>query len=457
MISDDANKSTDFLNPVRLLILIVAIHMTLAGWFAFVTPYRQGGALLGQRGPDGGPAIVKDIGAPDERQHANYISHLMSGQGFPIFDPKDPDLYESYQSHQPPLYYLLATSWAKVTGVSEVESHDSGIKLRFLNVLIGAFTIWGVFCLGKWAFADDRSALLGAAVAALLPTQAALDGAISNDPLLICLCTWTLAFGALAMREHWCWGLAPRVALLAGLAILTKTTGVALILALPIMCWLPKQGRPTLAHLGAMAAIMAVLVLPWWFRNQSLYGDPLAMGAFNKAFVGSPQASAFIDGLGAPTYWIQWVGWWTARSFIGVFGYMDIWLTNTGGQSGAVGIYILDLLLIVLAIVGAIATWPSEDTKQRNASILFGLFSTVVLVLFLRFNAQYFQAQARYLMPAIGPIAAVIGFGAPRLWKARPALLPAVLVLSLAFTGLFALTKLPSEFQRRSDLGPHWR
>jgi 4-amino-4-deoxy-L-arabinose transferase-like glycosyltransferase len=324
-------------------------------------------------------------------------------------------------------------------------------------VLIGGLTVWGVFCLGKWAFGDDRSALLGAAVAALLPTQAALDGAISNDPLLICLCTWTLAFGALAMREHWCWGLAPRVALLTGLAILTKTTGVALLLALPVMFWLPKQGRPTVAHLGAMAAILAVLVLPWWFRNQSLYGDPLAMGAFNKAFVGSPQASAFIDGLGAPTYWIQWVGWWTARSFIGVFGYMDIWLTNTGGQSGAPGIYLIDLLLLAIGVLGALASWPKQDTVQKNASLLFGLFAGVVLVLFLRFNAQYFQAQARYLMPAIGPIAAVVGFGARRVYKDRPALVPALLVLALGSTCVFALTKLPSEFQRRTDLGPKWR
>ena len=258
------------------------------------------------------------------------------------------------------------------------------------------------------------------------------------------------------MQNGWNWSLALRIALLVGLAIGTKTTGVALLLMLPIMIWLPKTGRPTVPMIGAMAATVAVIVLPWWFRNLSLYGDPLAIGAFNQAFTGSPQASGFISELGAPTYWFQWVGWWTLRSLVGVFGYMDIWLTNSGTQSGAAGIYLVVIGTMAVGLLSAVIRIPTQDDADRQANLLLAAFGIVVTVLFLRFNAQYFQAQARYLMPALGPLAVLLAYGATRVSKTRPAAFPAFLVLILAMTSVYALVRLPSEFQRRIDMGTVW-
>ncbi|MER3495655.1 MAG: hypothetical protein C4320_01830, partial [Armatimonadota bacterium] len=95
-----------------MLIAIVAVamlvHAALALQFARITPFRQSGILLSQRDPaTGRPQRVLDVGAPDERQHLNYVAHLADGKGFPVFDPKAPDLAESYQSHQPPLAYAI--------------------------------------------------------------------------------------------------------------------------------------------------------------------------------------------------------------------------------------------------------------------------------------------------------------------------------------------------------------
>ncbi len=65
-----------------------------------MTPYRSGGVLLGQRDPaTGQPQQVSDVGAPDERQHANYTLKLVRGEGFPVLDPNDPNLIENYQAH----------------------------------------------------------------------------------------------------------------------------------------------------------------------------------------------------------------------------------------------------------------------------------------------------------------------------------------------------------------------
>ena len=129
-----------------VLAALVAAHVLLALVYAARTPYRQSGVILGM-----GRAPANDIGAPDERQHANYIQHLLDGKGFPVFDPEDPELYESYQSHQPPLYYLLAAGWAKATGVADVSLPSAAMRLRALSSIFGGATVVGVFFLCLWA------------------------------------------------------------------------------------------------------------------------------------------------------------------------------------------------------------------------------------------------------------------------------------------------------------------
>jgi hypothetical protein len=76
-------------------------------------------------------------------------------------------------------------------------------------------------------------------------------------------------------------------------------------------------------------------------------------------------------------------------------------------------------------------------------------FAVIILVLFLRFNSQYFQAQARYLLPAIGPIA--VGFALGGLALARGRWMGPALVLTLLFGALsfVALGRIPGEFEKR--------
>ena len=203
--------------------IVALVHLLLACYYASITPYRTPGILLGQRGPDGGPAKIPDVGAPDERQHANYVLHLLDGKGFPVLDPKDPNLGENYQSHQPPLFYLLEAGWTKITS-ADIESSSDGLKVRSLNALIGAVTVVGVFFVGLWGFKREDVGVIAATFAALLPMNCALSGSLSNDPLLYCLVTWTLAFCAKGIREGWDLKLAIATGVATGLAIITKTT-----------------------------------------------------------------------------------------------------------------------------------------------------------------------------------------------------------------------------------------
>ncbi len=424
---------------LRWALVLAAIHVVLALLYARATPFLTPGFLMYQRTPEGRPAPVIDVGAPDELQHVAYVKHLAEGRGFPVLDPKDPELGRRYQSHQPPAFYLLAAGWSKIVG-------NSYLGLRSLNALIGGIAVLGVYFLALWGLGTERRAYAigAAAFAALLPMNVALSGAISNDPLLFCLSTWVLALTAVYGKDGLCVKRGLLLGALIGVALLTKTTALALLPAVAVGLML-AQKRPALATVLPGAVLALAMGGVWWMRNQSLYGDPLAMGVFNAAFQNSPQATVYLQAFGPKGYWIDMVGWWTVRSYLGAFGYMDIFLSPN--------LYRLaTLVFVTLASFGILAAFKKgEDESDRAFHLMNTVFFLIVLALFVQFNKTYFQGQARYLFPAIGPMAVAIALGAGNLVKSKPWIPLGVLASSLLIVNLFVLNVLPTEFAIRTD------
>lgn len=442
--------------------VLAALFACLCAVYNANTPYRHAGVLRYQRGADGQPAHIPDVGAPDERQHANYVKWLMDGKGFPVLRPDDPELGEHYQSHQPPLYYTIEAIWCKLTGSDPTEP-GSGFIVRLPNLLVGLVTLLGVFQAVRWGLGDENVALAATAFAALLPMNLALHAAVTNDPLLYCLCTWCMAFVA----KGFALGLSRQVwvsaGLCAGLAILTKTTGIVLLPTLLAASYLAYRGPRKGQSLGWMWACLLALVvaLPWMARNKGIYGDYFAVSVFNAAFKGSPQAGDFITMLGGTSYWTQMVLWWTARSLVGAFGYMDIFINESVGKDGSATFYVMVFLVLGVVLAGAVlsvvksARAKAEDDPEAPRTdpwpfhLLNGLLALLVVVLFVRFNLQYFQGQARYLFPALVPMATVFGLGAAY-WagtKAKWAWVGATVFLLVLNT--FALVSMVDGFQSR--------
>lgn len=435
---------------VRWAIVFAVLHTVLALLYARVTPFMTPGVVLHQR-IKGQPAPTEDVGAPDELQHVNYVLHIAHGKGLPVLDPKDPDLGRNYESHQPPAYYLMEAGWSRVFG-------ESGMGLRSFNALLGGLTVMGVFFLAWWGLGRGWVAVGAAAFAALLPMNVTLSSAVSNETLLYCLCTWALALAALSVSDGFVLKRSINLGLILGLAFLTKTSALALIPAIGI-AFLPRASRPDLKNLAAIAGLAFVLGAFGWTRNMQLYGDPLAMGIFKTAFVNSPQAEMFIAGFGAPGYWIDWVGWWTARSFVGMFGYMDIWLPDN--------LYRIAIaVLVILATLGLLVAARDRESKPRTFHLMNFVFFAMIALFFIAFNMTYFQGQARYLLPAIGPISIAIALGTAGLAdrpdsperkleaagdfvSRRPAVPILALAAALLCLNVYVLQILPSEFAMR--------
>lgn len=418
---------------LKWAVFLSVLHFLLAMLYAANTPFLKPGFLKFQSN-----AHTIDVGAPDELQHIVYVRRIASGGGVPVLDPADPDLDRTYQSHQPPLYYFVAAAWSKVAG-------ESALGMRSLNALIGAATVMGVFFLGWWGLRREEVAVGAAAFAALLPMNVALSSAVTNDTLLFCLCTWSLGLFARIFRE----GPTAKGVLIAGavtgLAFVTKTNAVALIPAIGLG-WVACRSRISLKALAPGLTLALAIGAIWWIRNTMVYGDPFAVAVFNKAF--EPRIpvkpAQFVEALGIFGYWGSMVGWWTARSFVGVFGYMDIFLDDK--------LYRIALaVLLIVGLAGLNALRSREEPDEKPVHWMNGTFLIVTLILFLQFNTIHFQGQARYLMPAISPISVLMGLGLASMSRSRP-FAPAVgfSVLLLALNA-YVLRILPAEFARRID------
>lgn len=426
----------------REVSIILAIYAVLAFTMLSLTPYRQAG-LLQPAARVEAEVRIPDIGAPDERAHANYVQHIADGKGFPVFKPGSPDLGETYQSHQPPLFYGLGAIVTKLTGGS-VESSLTGRSVRALNLIIGAITLILIYLLAREVSGDETVGIIAMALTGFMPMFVALHGAISNDPLLIMLMTASVFLTTKAIRDESGLRYLLAAGWVTGLAILTKTTGILLVPGL-IAAGFFVRSRSKARFLPAAIAIF--VASPWLVRNTMLYGDPLALKAFGEAFVGSAQKDQIIEGIAAMRqakglspdgavmeFWTQWFGKFTMQSFFGVFGYMSI-------KHGDL-IYNALFVIFALGLIGYVLSFRVKNpdaeiaTQDQKITSILWLGTLLVVASFVRFNLTYFQAQARYLYPMIGAIMTgfAIGFRrwlpGPTIW-AVPAIVLAICIYSM--------------------------
>jgi len=261
-----------------LRIAACGIHAMLAVVYAGETPYRTAGRLRSYA------ANVPDIGAPDERQHANYVQHLLDGNGFPVFKPM-----LRIPASITRIISLLSFIWRKralpnwsvfPTSTRQTLTSSDGLTPSSALERFGCFLSRA---LGTWQ-ARNRSwgrRHHGDASYELRPERR-----ISNDPLLFMICTWTLAVCANALRQGWnlrwqspqapLWARNPH-----------EDHGRCAPAYPPSGCRAPAEATSDLGMFAVAAVILAILAVPWLVRNQQEYGDPLALKVFNSAFGGS--------------------------------------------------------------------------------------------------------------------------------------------------------------------------
>ncbi len=423
------------------LALILLVYLVLASAYAVYTPAWQ---------------------VPDEPAHYNYVRHIAETGTLPELRPGDypagyleeikaarfaPDYSIDpirYESHQPPLYYLLATPVFLLGHALGMETPL--LFLRLFTALLGALSLLVTYQLIRALLPDRPIIALGTvAFMAFLPMRLAVTGAVNNDvlvELLLALTAWQLV---LLGRHEW----TPRRALLLGLTIglafLTKLQAyVAAPLAFFAWAWAAADARrmrrplaPLLAQGTLVLTVALACIAPWLARNAAVYGagDLLAMVRHDTVAGGQLTTAALIAQRGLAGT-LRSLVQTTFQSFWGQFGWMGVPLHPRVYQALAA----LCALALLGVLDGARDLWrAAKNSGRAYRMMLLAAWGALTVAGFLWYNLQYVQHQGRYLFPALPVWALLFTWGMKRLYTRAPRwvfILLGLVVLTLGVMGL---------------------
>ncbi len=208
-------------------------------------------------------------GSSDAAHYLHSARRIHAGKGFTSLGPEQFHVEQGMTQHpetnRQPLYPYL---------ISLLAGPDRGfiIRARLLNVALGVAVLLAAFFVGR-RLLGERAALVGVVLLGLTDALMRLGGEVMAEPLTA---LWFLLFLWCAFHLHrgYPWWLAAGAA--AGLAWLTKGTGLLLVVAFIVMTAASGlRRRQKFGAVIAMAAIFVVIASPLMYRNFVHFGDPL--------------------------------------------------------------------------------------------------------------------------------------------------------------------------------------
>ncbi len=380
--------------PVRLIIVLIASAILMVSWVIAV-PFFE---------------------SPDEGFHTAVVSFVSKNGTLP-----NQELTQR-SNHFTPLYYYWAAQFVQ----QGIKSSEYSLSLnpqyagkleypysrdhitanwnlraiRFSSVILSLFTVLFSYWAGYEATRNQSTALLITGLVAFLPQFTFRGMNISNDAMLAttsAFVTW-LIVRIIKRRFNWRIGLLAGFAL--GLVFLSKYVGAVLVFPLTLAIVTEKlTWKQRIIHMIGVLGIFALVCSPWIIRNQLLYNAPLSSRTFMLApITGEELRTNNISREFWAGYFVQTL----AKSFIGLFGWMSIFLTTW--------MYQIYGFLALLAGLGYIAKWFNKAIQVRLTIILLITFIINFLII-AEFNIVTSSAQGRYFFPVLTMIMILWGIG----------------------------------------------
>lgn len=415
--------------------------------------------------------------APDEHWHYFTAQYIADNRRLP-FVADDYDEWLSQEAAQPPLYYVagalliapINTSDVPIAGGRDLlwlnpfaAIGDASVQaninrfvhtpaeqwpwqgfalaahtLRLFSILLGLGTLLCIYGSGRLVWpAQPERALLATAVVAFLPQFLFLHSAITNDALIIFLCSatlwqllwlWVKGMGDGGMPDYRSpitdyqlrekngrlrYGRLLLLGITIGLAILTKNAGTLLLLyslGFLSLLWLRDRERPSRICVSLLLFLAPALLMGgWlWWRNWLLYGDPTATAPFIRLAGGDR----------GYTLWqvlAESGGLW--QSLFAIFGWFNVrppewllWLWNGIVLAAIVGV-LKGFRNWRLEIKRTLQSPISNLQKQSFIAVLLLIWVLAVYAGLLAFMMKTEAAQGRLLFPAILPLSLGLAYG----------------------------------------------
>ncbi|MBD3419771.1 MAG: hypothetical protein GF398_06615 [Chitinivibrionales bacterium] len=337
-------------------------------------------------------------GLNDEPSHYNYTRYLANSRGFPIqyssTADEDAFLLNEYEYYQPPLNYLLGAPFNRVFGQA------AGLYFgRLISVICGLLTLLICYKVLQQLSLSETARKAAVLFLALLPAHAYFCSIVSNDAL-----SWLLAqlillqlMRIVQLDESDSSNDIIRQTALLGiwltLGMYTKSSlSMFFPLAVLVLLYSLYSTRDARIALGVATALLtsSLLAAPWYLRNLRLYGSLFALET----------------GFGRPQMWIDSLG--DALDVVKATIRL-IWFPMQHVREGVALSGMLYLNASVLAAAGAL--WVRYLIVRRIKSFQeFLLYAALLLSIaaYIRLNIFWFNAEGRYLFPAVTSITYVM-------------------------------------------------
>ena len=344
----------------------------------------------------------------DEVEHVKYVEAILRTGALPSIS-----LDNGIESHQAPLFYLLAAGWQRLFGLpvfvppsTPTEMLSDGLtihatwlaELRLLSALCGLVAVAATF-VAAWLLTSRVTwATAAAAALALWPKFVVTSAAVTNSSLVGALCAVSLAL-LMFWRHRPTLLRAVVVGVALGAAVLAQVTALPVVAAVVVAMWWRRRFLDGLVTGGVVA-----LASGWWFlSNAQKYGDPLATAAtndylrdaFGPAYVLiRPEPSLAPDVLGG------------ALSILG----RSVWFD--AGWNDVHFPWWVDLVVGVVGVVCLVMAVLRRGDLQMWDFVAFAVASVVSWLAIVR---QTTQAEGRYLLVAGAAWATLLVVGSARL------------------------------------------
>ena len=364
----------------------------------------------------------------------------------------------AWATSHPPLYYYLAGSVDLLAGYPDPVLAVA--LIRGIGVIAGLASVaLAVRLVQRVDPGNARRALFAGALLLFLPAQIYMSAMLNEEILAAAFTSLAIFLTAGAVlepaeprRELW---RAAAIGAVAGLAWLTKLTGVlALVAALLSYAWIGWKRDASGAALRRMAVLLAAALVTggWYYANYLLqYGTlyPFAMPAHQLMFQMPPGARGVLDYLYVP------LATWTDPQLLNpdllrsVWGstYATVWYdghrfflprSGLGQQVWATRLLVLALLPTAAFLAGAFraARAAARDPRGAGADVPLLVLTALTAAGYMLFtwrNPWFASVKGSYLLGLAIPFA-VWGSGALDRWSRGPA--ARGLLVGLAFGAL---------------------
>ncbi len=363
------------------------------------------------------------INAPDEAAHIMYVRSVAVGGRLPVRGNRD---FPTYEWHQPPLYYWIISTLFRF----------GPIALRWGSLIMGAAALVVIFLGARLAAPNDPPlAVLAFGFAALLPMRQATTSAVGNDVLIELIFSAAIVSMIVAFRSGLTIHRAALIGMLLGAALLTKATGLLLVVAILagfFLLWRAGEDRRSILTGGLIVfGLGATLTVGWFARNIHLYHELTPAKAFLQEFEGTKKASDIIRGDFTRTDYLRVVSEMTFQSFWAAYTphakaaregtfpdtitlrQQEFYARNGIPMFMPAPFYVPYGVICTICLVGLIRMCVRRGAAaiQWSTSVLALLTLVLVLAAFVAFVWTFFQTQGRYLYPALLPISLFIAAG----------------------------------------------